>query len=107
MPTILSFSEKNSFVLSSIIGVAVYRLFSPCSSLFCVGFPSIKSFSKRKSLRLSPTHQQYVADYIPIATINLPLTPLLASSTSRREKVSRYLKMMREENKRMQIETVW
>ena len=108
---IVSFPEKNSYVLSSIVGVASLSFIL---TLLIVIVCGISLFQILQQKKISEIKSDFINNMshefkTPIATINLAIdaieNPANIKDTS---KVSRYLQMMREENKRMQdqVETI-
>ena len=108
---IVSFPKKNSYVLSSIIGVASLSF---VLTLLIVILCGISLYQILQQKKISEIKSDFINNMshefkTPIATINLAIDAIENPINIRDEKkVSRYLKMMREENKRMQdqVETV-
>ncbi len=107
----VNFSDKKNLVLSSIIGMAIL-------SLMFTGFIVFTYASALKQLLKQRQISQIKTDFInnmthefktPIATINLALDALKNPKViDNKEFISRYHKMIREENRRMhtQVENV-
>ena len=108
---IVSFPKKNSYVLSSIIGVASLSF---VLTLLIVILCGISLYQILQQKKISEIKSDFINNMshefkTPIATINLAIDAIENPVNIKDEKkVSRYLKMMREENKRMQdqVETV-
>ena len=108
---IVSFPKKNSYVLSSIIGVASLSF---VLTLLIVILCGISLYQILQQKKISEIKSDFINNMshefkTPIATINLAIDAIENPINIKDEKkVSRYLKMMREENKRMQdqVETV-
>ena len=108
---IVSFPKKNSYVLSSIIGVASLSF---VLTLLIVILCGISLYQILQQKKISEIKSDFINNMshefkTPIATINLAIDAIENPLNIKDEKkVSRYLKMMREENKRMQdqVETV-
>jgi two-component system phosphate regulon sensor histidine kinase PhoR len=108
---IVSFPKKNSYVLSSIIGVASLSF---VLTLLIVILCGISLYQILQQKKISEIKSDFINNMshefkTPIATINLAIDAIENPINIRDEKkVSRYLKMMREENKRMQdqVETI-
>ena len=108
---IVSFPKKDSFVLSSIIGVASLSF---VLTLLIVILCGISLYQILQQKKISEIKSDFINNMshefkTPIATINLAIDAIENPINIKdQKKVSRYLKMMREENKRMQdqVETV-
>jgi len=108
---IVSFPKKNSYVLSSIIGVASLSF---VLTLLIVVLCGISLYQILQQKKISEIKSDFINNMshefkTPIATINLAIDAIENPINIKDEvKISRYLKMMREENKRMQdqVETV-
>lgn len=108
---IVSFPKKNSYVLSSIIGVASLSF---VLTLLIVILCGISLYQILQQKKISEIKSDFINNMshefkTPIATINLAIDAIENPVNIKDEKkVSRYLRMMREENKRMQdqVETV-
>ena len=108
---IVSFPKKNSYVLSSIIGVASLSF---VLTLLIVILCGISLYQILQQKKISEIKSDFINNMshefkTPIATINLAIDAIENPINIKDEKkVSRYLRMMREENKRMQdqVETV-
>jgi len=108
---IVSFPEKNSFVLSSIIGVASLSFILTLLIVILCGISLYQILQQKKISEIKSDFINNMSHEFktPIATINLAIDAIENPINIKDEKkVSRYLKMMREENKRMQdqVETV-
>ena len=108
---IVSFPEKNSFVLSSIIGVASLSFILTMLIVILCGISLYQILQQKKISEIKSDFINNMSHEFktPIATINLAIDAIENPINIKDEKkVSRYLKMMREENKRMQdqVETV-
>jgi len=108
---IVSFPNKNSYVLSSVIGVASLSL---VLTLLIIVLCGISLYQILQQKKISEIKSDFINNMshefkTPIATINLAIDAIENPGIiNDQEKVSRYLGMMREENKRMQaqVETV-
>ena len=108
---IVSFPQKNSFVLSSIIGVASLSFILTILIVVLCGISLYQIIQQKKISEIKSDFINNMSHEFktPIATINLAIDAIENPINIKDEKkVSRYLKMMREENKRMQdqVETV-
>ena len=108
---IVSFPQKNSFVLSSIIGVASLSFILTILIVVLCGISLYQILQQKKISEIKSDFINNMSHEFktPIATINLAIDAIENPINIKDEKkVSRYLKMMREENKRMQdqVETV-
>ncbi len=108
---IVSFPEKKSFVLSSIIGVASLSFLITLLIIILCGISLYQILQQKKISEIKSDFINNMSHEFktPIATINLAIDAIENPGNIKDEKkVSRYLKMMREENKRMQdqVETV-
>ena len=108
---IVSFPEKNSFVLSSSIGVASLSFILTLLIVILCGISLYQILQQKKISEIKSDFINNMSHEFktPIATINLAIDAIENPINIKDEKkVSRYLKMMREENKRMQdqVETV-
>ena len=108
---IVSFPQKNSFVLSSIIGVASLSFILTLLIVILCGISLYQILQQKKISEIKSDFINNMSHEFktPIATINLAIDAIENPINIKDEKkVSRYLKMMREENKRMQdqVETV-
>ena len=108
---IVSFPNKNSYVLSSVIGVASLSL---VLTLLIIVLCGISLYQILQQKKISEIKSDFINNMshefkTPIATINLAIDAIENPGIiNDQKKVSRYLGMMREENKRMQaqVETV-
>jgi two-component system phosphate regulon sensor histidine kinase PhoR len=108
---IVSFPQKNSYVLSSIVGVASLSLVLTLLIIILCGISLYQILQQKKISEIKSDFINNMSHEFktPIATIKLAIdaieSPMIINN---QEKVSRYLGMMREENKRMQdqVETV-
>ena len=108
---IVSFPQKDSYVLSSIIGVASLSL---VLTLLIIVLCGISLYQILQQKKISEIKSDFINNMshefkTPIATINLAIDAIESPTIiNDKDKVSRYLGMMREENKRMQdqVETV-
>ena len=108
---IVSFPKKNSFVLSSIIGVASLSFILTLLIVILCGISLYQILQQKKISEIKSDFINNMSHEFktPIATINLAIDAIENPINIKDEKkVTRYLKMMREENKRMQdqVETV-
>ena len=108
---IVSFPNKNSFVLSSIIGVASLSFILTLLIIILCGISLYQILQQKKISEIKSDFINNMSHEFktPIATINLAIDAIENPVNIKDEKkVSRYLRMMREENKRMQdqVETV-
>ena len=108
---IVSFPKKNSYVLSSIIGVASLSFILTLLIVILCGISLYQILQQKKISEIKSDFINNMSHEFktPIATINLAIDAIENPVNIKDEKkVSRYLKMMREENKRMQdqVETV-
>ena len=108
---IVSFPEKKSFVLSSIVGVASLSFVITLLIIILCGISLYQILQQKKISEIKSDFINNMSHEFktPIATINLAIDAIENPGNIKDEKkVSRYLKMMREENKRMQdqVETV-
>lgn len=108
---VITFPQKDRYVLSSIVGVASLSF---VLTLLIVVLCGISLYQILRQKKISEIKSDFINNMshefkTPIATINLAIdaieNPVNIKDT---KKVSRYLKMMREENNRMQeqVETV-
>lgn len=108
---IVSFPKKKSYVLSSIIGVASLSFVLTFLIVILCGISLYQILQQKKISEIKSDFINNMSHEFktPIATINLAIDAIENPLNIKDEKkVSRYLKMMREENKRMQdqVETV-
>ncbi|MGB1448246.1 MAG: sensor histidine kinase [Flavobacteriaceae bacterium] len=108
---IVSFPQKKSFVLSSIIGVASLSFIITLLIIILCGISLYQILQQKKISEIKSDFINNMSHEFktPIATINLAIDAIEnPANINDQKKVSRYLKMMREENKRMQdqVETV-
>lgn len=108
---LVSFSKKQKFVFSSVIGMGVLTLFLTAIIILAY-YSAIKQLIRQR--QISEIKTDFINNMThefktPIATINLALdamkNPMISEN---KETMQRYLKMIREENKRMhaQVENV-
>ncbi len=108
---IVSFPEKDLFVRSSIIGVASLSFIL---TLFIIVVCAVAIYQIIKQKKISEIKSDFINNMshefkTPLATINLAIDAIEnPQNINDKKKISRYLNMMREENKRMkdQVDTV-
>ena len=108
---VVTFPKKDSYVLSSIVGVASLSFIL---TLLIIVLCGISLYQIMRQKKISEIKSDFINNMshefkTPIATINLAIDAIENPATiGDSKKVSRYLKMMREENNRMQdqVETV-
>jgi two-component system phosphate regulon sensor histidine kinase PhoR len=108
---IVSFPKKNSYVLSSIIGVASLSFLLTLLIVILCGISLYQILQQKKISEIKSDFINNMSHEFktPIATINLAIDAIENPvNIQDKNKISRYLKMMREENKRMQnqVDTV-
>ena len=107
---VVSFPEKNEFVLSGIIGVATLS-FMLTLVIIVISTSALYQIIQQK--KLSEIKSDFINNIshefkTPIATINLALDAISSSKNNLNEKFTSYLGMIREENSRMlsQVENI-
>lgn len=108
---VVTFPEKGQYVLSSIIGVASLSFLLTLVIIVLCGISLYQILQQKKISEIKSDFINNMSHEFktPIATINLAIDAIENPINIKDEKkVARYLKMMREENKRMQdqVETV-
>ena len=108
---VVTFPEKKRFVRSSIVGVASLSFLLTLLIIVLCGISLYQILQQKKISEIKSDFINNMSHEFktPIATINLAIDAIENPVNIKDEKkVARYLKMMREENKRMQdqIETV-
>ncbi|MGB2086329.1 MAG: sensor histidine kinase [Flavobacteriaceae bacterium] len=102
---VISFPEKDRFVISSIVGVASLSFLL---TLLIIVLCGISLYQILRQKKISEIKSDFINNMshefkTPIATINLAIDAIEnPANINDKKKVSRYLKMMREENNRMQ-----
>ena len=107
---IVSFPQKQEYVLSGIIGVATLSFML---TLIIVVISTSALYQIIQQKKLSEIKSDFINNIshefkTPIATINLALDAILSSKNSLNDKFTSYLGMIREENSRMlsQVENI-
>jgi signal transduction histidine kinase len=107
---IVSFPQKQEYVLSGIIGVATLSFML---TLIIVVISTSALYQIIQQKKLSEIKSDFINNIshefkTPIATINLALDAILSSNNSLNDKFTSYLGMIREENSRMlsQVENI-
>lgn len=108
---VVSFPKKNSYVLSSIVGVASLSFLLTLLIVILCGISLYQIIQQKKISEIKSDFINNMSHEFktPIATINLAIDAIENPvNIQDKKKISRYLKMMREENKRMQnqVDTV-
>lgn len=107
----INFPERNKFILSSIIGMALLSIIF--TSIIIIAYSSA-IYQLIKQRKISQIKTDFINNMThefktPIATINLALDAIKNPKTiGDEEKIKRYLQMIKDENKRMhaQVENV-